>query len=71
MNSEITLYITGKRLEVTMPRATTGKYAAKRVAEALGFDDDDAWILIAGLKEIPGDEIMADHDGETVWLGFG
>lgn len=58
-----------------MPSATTGLYAAKRVAEALGLSDDVYWQLMTGPRwneqQIADDAIITDYDRKTVWLTVG
>lgn len=57
---------------VEMPSATTAKYAAARVAEALGHDVSDGRLTFAleelGGRMIEADHVMADHDGKRLRL---
>ena len=61
--SQITLYINNNT--VTMNSTTTGKYAARRVAEALGYDDALQYHLFLGFQnhifQVKDDEIMAPY----------
>ena len=61
--------IGGKGVVVDMPPATTGKYAAMRVAEHLGFDPEEHLFVLElwpSGPEIDQDEIVSDFDGQRV-----
>ena len=67
--NQITLYINNDT--VTMNSTTTGKYAARRVAEALGYDDALQYHLFLWQAKgrplrIEDDEIMAPYHDYTV-----
>ena len=52
--------------DVTMPGATTGRYAAKRMAEAAGLDPDDRdW----GLGDTDTLALMRQDDVISNWEG--
>ena len=62
---------TGKWLEVKMPSATSMRYAAKRVAEAVGFDPDMGEFALCihdTRRLIPQEDVVADYDGQVVGL---
>lgn len=72
----ITLYAAGppQLVPVEMQGATTGGYAALRVAEAMGHDPEvGGWNLACWknghLVTIDPDAPVADLDGQTVYLG--
>lgn len=59
-------------IRVEMPAATTIRYAARRVAEALGYAGDlgDFRLFVAGeICPINEAEIAADCDGVELMLG--
>ena len=56
---------------VEMPSQTTGRYAAKRVAEHIGLDPDERewWLkLWPNGSTIDPEEVVAEHDGQAVVL---
>lgn len=53
---------------VEMPAVTTVAYAAKRVAEALGWDPHQSWLLAHRGQLLDPDALVADLDGEMVLL---
>lgn len=57
-------------VSVTMPGVTTAKYAADRVAEALGYDVETRAFSLEepGVGPLDPDSIMADHDGKRMRL---
>ena len=61
----------GGWLEVEMPSATSMRYAAKRVAEAVGLDagaGEYALCLGRTGRLIPQGAVVADYDGQVVGL---
>ncbi len=72
--STVTLIIhltNGGEHPVEMPGATSGKYAAKRAAEAVGLDPEQWWALLyGGHTIIPEDEAVAALDGQVFTLGL-
>ena len=62
-------------VEVEMPAATTGRYAAKRAAEACGYDSDgfewELWIVSAGGgTRVPMDEPVVGLEGKSLWAAM-
>lgn len=59
--------------EYDMPGVTTAKYAAKRIADELGFDPDVPWVLgiwsRGQLEVIPDDRLVCDLEKKTVRIG--
>lgn len=56
-------------LAVEMPAATTGRYAAKRIVEALGYDpDEQEWALMGPQGQLDPDRVVAGYEGATVYL---
>lgn len=69
----VTLYVLrdrwGEVVPVEMPSATTGKYAAKRAAEAMGYDPyEHDWMLEHNGLLVDPDEVVAELDCEGVRL---
>ena len=59
---------------IDMPGATTGRYAAKRAAEAWGLDPDVSeygLVDVANFRLIPMDEPVADFDTKLLMLVTG
>ena len=67
----VTIHILTRQGPVTveMPAATTGKYAAKRAAEELGYDPDAEWVLMRVGRVIDPDESVLEWDGKALELG--
>lgn len=67
--SYVTLFLSDDD-SITMDSTTTGKYAAKRVADHLGYDDDYVYELYVqtekGSTRIGDDEIVAEYDNYSV-----
>lgn len=60
-----------KPVIVEMPCATTIRYAALRMVEALGLDPEGATYHLVNTRTrrvIPGDDLVAAHDGQEVHL---
>ena len=62
-------------VKVPMPAATTGRYAAKRAAEACGMDPERVeWALWAwdgaGYDLVPMDEPVADLEGRSLLVAM-
>ena len=60
----VTIYFRdgAREIALTLPALTTGKYAAKRVAEQLGIDPDANLGLAVDGNLIDPDEILAAYD---------
>ena len=60
--------------EYEMPGVTTAKYAAKRIADELGYDPDVPWTLAYWKKGhpevIPDDRLVCDLENTTIRIGF-
>jgi hypothetical protein len=64
----VTIYVV--QMGVEMPAATTGKYAAKRAAEAMGYDPDFEYVLMtaAGTPIDPDEPVAEWHEKHlTLW----
>lgn len=73
--TEITLHLDVGRpdtIPVEMPGATTSKYALKRCLEKAGISPEESWLFALAVgdvtKVIPGDQPVADYDGQTVYI---
>ena len=71
MNITIHICKYGGTVPLEMPGATTALYAAKRAADALGYEGEDAhWMLRPALSAEPlhDDTVMGEHDGQGFYV---
>ena len=72
MNVTIHINVNGRDRPVEMPAATTGRFAAKRGAEAWGLDPECPFILVdpVACVAVPDGEIIGPWDGMVLLLAM-